>query len=87
MMAGFGGSVSHSAIQAGTNVIHGNLLYASCATQPQMAHMLSLLIFSLMAIWALKWPPDSSQDSETTSQIVALKETQFSAAYVENRTG
>ena len=52
-IAGFGSSVSNRAIQAGTSVLHGNLMYMSGATQPQMAHMLSLLIFSLMAIWAL----------------------------------
>ena len=48
-----------------------------------MAHMLSLLLSSVMAICALKWPPDSSQDTETTAQIAAVKEKQFNAAYLE----
>ena len=58
-------------------------MYMSCASKPQLAHMLSLLLFSAMAIWALKWPPDKSHDMKTTEQINAVKEKQFNAAYVE----
>ena len=89
--ASFGGSVSYSAsyaaAQASSSVIHNvigtNLMYMSCASKPQLAHMLSLLLFSAMAIWALKWPPDKSHDMKTTEQINAVKEKQFNAAYVE----
>ena len=79
--------VAQSGASMAQSITQGNLFYLSCASQPQMAHMLALLLFVTAALWTLTRPPDrmntNHDDPKEIARISAIKEKAFNAAYVE----